>query len=42
VTTKAELEAEVLRLQRALRWLARHDANGWIREKVKKTLGSWR
>lgn len=32
------LRAEIDRLTRALRWLARNDANGWVREKVRDTL----
>lgn len=34
-----EATVEIERLEKALRWLARNDANGWIREKVKEVLG---
>lgn len=31
-------QREIERLRSALRWLARNDANGWIKDKVKETL----
>jgi hypothetical protein len=31
-------EAEVARLEKALKWLARNDVNGWVKEKVTETL----
>ena len=35
----AEGVGEIDRLTKALRWLARNDANGWVKQKVEEVLG---
>lgn len=35
----AEGVAEIERLTKGLRWLARNDANGWVKQKVEEVLG---
>jgi len=34
----AEAVVEIERLERALRWLGRQDANGWVKQKVNEVL----